>query len=200
VGHDYDAAWSPDGASIAYTSDRGDRSGDLWVMRRDGSRQRKLAGSRGSRGPGGAGRLVARRVPDRADSLTGARSTLARPGQVDRRAVEATGGAARQLRSRVVTRREVDRVRGDGPAGWAARVPHEQRRRPRSSAHGSRIRCAVVVARRQDARCRPPYVAGDFALDGARRERSPAQAHVRADRPRARLAPVTSQRRAFVRR
>ena len=40
--HDEGPAWSPDGTMIAFTSERADPSGDVWVMQADGSEQRRL--------------------------------------------------------------------------------------------------------------------------------------------------------------
>jgi Tol biopolymer transport system component len=40
--HDEGAAWSPDGRMIAFTSERSDPNGDVWIMRSDGSEPRQL--------------------------------------------------------------------------------------------------------------------------------------------------------------
>jgi hypothetical protein len=40
--HDEGPAWSPDGTMIAFTSERADPNGDIWVMQADGSNPRRL--------------------------------------------------------------------------------------------------------------------------------------------------------------
>ena len=40
--HDEGPAWSPDGTMIAFTSERSDLSGDIWIMQADGSDPRRL--------------------------------------------------------------------------------------------------------------------------------------------------------------
>lgn len=40
--HDFNPAWSPDGAWIAFVSDRAGGYGDLYVMDTDGEGQRRL--------------------------------------------------------------------------------------------------------------------------------------------------------------
>lgn len=43
--HDEGPAWSPDGQSLVFTSEREDPAGDIWVMGADGAGARKVAGS-----------------------------------------------------------------------------------------------------------------------------------------------------------
>lgn len=40
--HDEGPAWSPDGTMIAFTSERSDPDGDIWIMRSDGADPRRL--------------------------------------------------------------------------------------------------------------------------------------------------------------
>ena len=40
--HDEGPAWSPDGTMIAFTSERADPAGDVWIMQADGSNPRRL--------------------------------------------------------------------------------------------------------------------------------------------------------------
>ena len=40
--HDEGPAWSPDGTMIAFTSERSDPNGDIWIMQADGSQPRRL--------------------------------------------------------------------------------------------------------------------------------------------------------------
>jgi hypothetical protein len=40
--HDEGPAWSPDGTMIAFTSERADPNGDIWIMQADGSDPRRL--------------------------------------------------------------------------------------------------------------------------------------------------------------
>jgi TolB protein len=40
--HDEGPAWSPDGTMIAFTSERSDPNGDIWIMQADGSNPRRL--------------------------------------------------------------------------------------------------------------------------------------------------------------
>ncbi len=43
--HDEGPAWSPDGTMLAFTSERADPQGDVWVVRRDGSHPRRVTTS-----------------------------------------------------------------------------------------------------------------------------------------------------------
>jgi Tol biopolymer transport system component len=48
MAHDAQPAWSPDGRRIAFTSDRGGGSVDVWLMNADGSHLRRLTTSQGA--------------------------------------------------------------------------------------------------------------------------------------------------------
>ena len=147
-GHDYQPAFSPDGKRIAFTSDRSDADGDLWVMNADGSGQLVAAGKYGAAGAGGVG---AGRAPHRVHAHARHRTPLdRRRARGGRRRQADHMGRARQLRARVVARRQADRLHHELPR----RPAHLGRRRGRrhaARADGPRLRSAGVVAGRQAA-------------------------------------------------